>query len=240
MTTFPWGNEEPMSKTASRHNSGSRTSTHSLENIFNEIQAAGLATVRVESISDQPAALAVAGGLNEFISAAKAIGSNVIFVSTDALTEEHFCYESEDDEDDSIDLLSVLPKLSAYKKKIGTLGKVDLFAPAVTCAITLSLVENWWYELAELYAEAVGIVDEQRASELADAEEEEKRQNQATLAKLRILINDKNFTSLPTQRAMRAYALEKLPALKDIDDQALREELSNLNALIQAKGYRRK
>jgi hypothetical protein len=45
---------------------------------------------------------------------------------------------------------------------------------------------------------------------------------------------------LPTQRAMRAYAIEEFPDLETLDEGDLKLEIQNLKARIDAKGLRRK
>ena len=68
---------------------------------------------------------------------------------------------------------------------------------------------------------------------------QEERDRKA-LAALPRLLDDSRFVRLPTQRAMIAYAQNKIPELNDVDEYALKNEIRNLNAQIKAKGVGRK
>ena len=53
---------------------------------------------------------------------------------------------------------------------------------------------------------------------------------------LKSLIDDKKFARLRTQKAMLAYAKEHIPRLGDIDAGMLRTAISDLAAMVQARG----
>ena len=68
----------------------------------------------------------------------------------------------------------------------------------------------------------------------------EEQNNEIVLAKLRKLIDDRQFVSLPTQRAMCAYAIEAIPELEEFTDEFIRSEIQAMTAKIQARGLKRR
>jgi len=100
--------------------------------------------------------------------------------------------------------------------------------------------EPWWNEFLELWSEAREIVEERHAVESQRLEAVEEQNNEIVLSRMRGLINDEQFLSLPTQRAMRAYALEAIPELEEFTDEFVKSEIQTITAKIHARGLKRK
>lgn len=45
---------------------------------------------------------------------------------------------------------------------------------------------------------------------------------------------------LPTQKAMKAYALEQHPELQDLEDRTIKDEIQVLDGKIEARGLRKR
>ena len=98
-------------------------------------------------------------------------------------------------------------------------------------------------EMEVLCVDAQELIDqeiqEEEDAQLA-AEEAENAEEIAKLEgavkKLHSLAADPQFARLPTQRAMRAYAIDKIPELENLDEAELKREIQDLTALIQARG----
>lgn len=219
-----------------------------LEDLVSELQAVGLYPVQVESCPDEDEFFSFVGTLGQYLSAVKAIGSTATFVSTMPLNSEHFLLESEEQENDgdeegdakSIDLRAVLPSLSQFDKKIGVVGYFQLWSPMPRNGLAYAVIEDWWRDFIDLRRKALEIaINRSKAAQAAlDAADDE--QEQLALEKLRGLINDKDFVRLPTQRAMRQYAVDKIPELETLDESDLKRALQDVNAKILAKGIGRK
>jgi hypothetical protein len=64
------------------------------------------------------------------------------------------------------------------------------------------------------------------------------KQEESVLAKTRSLLDDSEFCRIPTQRGMRAYALEKIPELDEVDESRLTQEIQKLSDKAKARKRR--
>jgi hypothetical protein len=217
-----------------------------LNDFLGQIKSQGLHPICVESLSELSYdKLTFSGTLEEYLEAVKSLRSGVIFVSTIRITEEYFLYlDDEEDEDDEnadiIELCSVVPDLSKFKKRIGEDGHFDLSVPIVNGILSFSMHEEWMERLFELLNKARDLVNENRASELALIHAEEIEKSKEMIKKLHALISDKDFVRLPTQRAMQEYAIDKIPELEDLAEHELKREIQSLKAKIQARSLGKK
>lgn len=213
-----------------------------LDDLNAQIQSVGLHPIRVESVLDRSGDLRFVGSLAEYLQAVKAVKSSFLLVSTVVLSEDHFFYSESDQDDDDpdpeeeVDMCTVLSTLSVFKERIGEVGHFDLSAPMASTSLTFAIIEDWWREFVEQHSAANSIIREERDAELAKLDAAEVEKTHLVTEQLRALIDDKRFTSLPTQRAMREYALEKLPELDMLDPQDIKREIQDLSARIHAKG----
>lgn len=217
------------------------------EEVVSQIEGANLYPIRVEEIEDSHTDLEFAGDLHNFLSAAKALRAEVIFLSVMSLSESTFApyvpgtskeYIMYDDDrtEMNYDLCKVLPELGEFKKMIGVPGQFDLLAPNQVRSLKFSIIEDWWVNFVECFSEAHFLADQQYGEKVAERRAEEQDKRDKVLAKLRRLVSDKSFGKLPTQIAMREYALDKIPELADIDESELKQEIQSLKAKIQARG----
>lgn len=217
--------------------------------------------IQIEAFSQRREDLVFIGSLYEYLDAVKILGGRAIFVSTISMSDEHLIYTPkqtsssvtnwpfpthfhEADEDSEIyeyDLCSVKPELEEYKKRIGENGYFELSG----CNLTYSIYEPWMQEMEVLRAEAQEIIDEEILGEEGERlalQEEQDAEEQVKLdeavKKLKALISDRNFVRLSTQMAMRAYAIDKIPELENLDEAELKREIQNLGAKIQARGLK--
>ncbi len=144
-------------------------------------------------------------------------------------------------------LPTILPSIREYKKYIGIECVFKLSLQAETSFLDYYLYESWWNEFVELREKAIEKIEEdeykimQKVEESRKKLEEERRVKEKTqISQLKKLINDKDFVRLPTQLAMKAYALEKIPELTELNPSTLTIEIQDLNGRIIAKGLRRR
>ncbi|RVU35478.1 hypothetical protein EOE67_13990 [Rheinheimera riviphila] len=216
------------------------------DEVVSQVESAALHVIRVEEITDSHADLEFAGELTDFLKAAKALRAEVAFVSVMTLSESTFSpyvpgrsneYIDYDNEPAEIefDLCKLLPELGKYKKMVGIPGHYALLVPYRDKGLKFSIIEDWWINFVECFSEARLLAD-QRYRNLADERlAEEQAERNKILEKLRKLVSDKNFGNLPTQIAMREYALEKIPELSEIDESELKHEIQSLKARILAR-----
>ena len=224
-----------------------------LDTITTKLVSEGFFPIRVEGSTnrDNSRGLIFVGDLDEFVRAAKALKAEVIFVTSRVLDEADFKYEADEDDqedDDSsetidsepIHLPSVLPSLSMFEKYIGQECAYKLSLPMAYNTLDFYTQEPWWTDFIEMVIEAVGKIEEDREAARAVQRAEREAKQKEVLDRLRKLINDSDFVRLPTQKAMLAYALDKVPGLEVVDQMTLQSEIQNLNAKIAAKGLSRK
>jgi hypothetical protein len=226
-----------------------------LDELINKIVSEGCFPIRVKKISvkDTDRDLVFVGDLDGFLKAAKAMKTEVIFVASVVFDEDEFKYEFDEDYDDDDDdddtvirenetiyLPSVMPSLDKFKKYIGQDYVFRLSVITVSNTLDFYIRESWWDEFFEMQDEAVEKINENREAIMSSQRAEREAKQKEALKSLKMLINDAAFINLRTQTTMRAYAIEKIPELEDMDQATLRSEIQNLNAKIEAKGLGRK
>lgn len=206
------------------------------------ILGAGFYSIRVESLDDRPhRSLSFVGTVDEYLCAAKAMGVNAILLSTTTVEEEHFYFRDEpedtttDKQESLVDLCKILPRLLSYRQRVGEHGIFELSAISNSITLSYSIAEEWMLALVELLSEARERAEERKMLSRAEIKAKEEARTASILKKLRALVSDQDFARLPTQIAMRAYAVEKFPELQDVNESDLKREIQELRAKIQAK-----
>lgn len=211
-----------------------------IETLLEKIRAAGLLAIGVEAVLDRENDMAFAGDLDAYLSAIKTLHGDVVFFSSTTLDSDDFVCEDDFDDDGtgsgSRDLCDIQPNIGKFKSNIGAVGQFDLAAYTGTYGLTISIVTDWYSEFLTLRDSALGVLDAKTDRENARREAEQEERLQNGLQKLEALSGDRAFMGLPTQRAMRAYALEHIPELTNIDDHDLKTAIADLKARIQARG----
>ena len=219
--------------------------------LIQRIKSAGLYPIPVEggATRDEPTDLMFSGSLEEFFEAAKALGVTVIFFFVSKLGEEDFNYDLDYDVKDggedfdeevlssdefagdaeSFDLTVALPSLADFRKYIGEECQFLLIAKSQLAALRFSLSEVWWDSFDEQQQKAIEKVAEDREAIREKMDAQRLKQEERVLAKTRSLLDDSEFCRIPTQRGMRAYALEKFPVLDEVDDSRLTQEIQKLS-----------
>jgi len=216
-----------------------------LTDLLSKLRKEDLFPIQVEALPEHSDDLAFVGSLSEYIDAAKALQSTVIFVSAITLSNEHFLSyapdtDDETDPDERIDLCRIVPGLKDYMSRIGQDGHIDLSVSLSKGKLTLTIVEDWMVAFVEMRSQAQELLRQASLEKHAQEEAAEEASKQHLLRNLRGLITDENFVRLPTQRAMLAYALDDFPELESLEISVLKVEIENLKARIDAQGLRRK
>src|SRR5665213_1363744 len=192
------------------------------------------------------------GTIEEFWPALKALKAIAVFVNVLRLDESDFgrpppedapYEESDEDEFDRsedgevvINLEDFVPSIKRFREHLGKECAFVLTAKGGAADLDILIQVDWWKEFLEDADKAVELwtAKQEKLREMADAETEE--QEQELLKTLRGLISDKAFCVLPTQRAMKAYALENHPELDDLSEHVIKTEIQALHDKIQTKG----
>jgi ribosomal protein L25 (general stress protein Ctc) len=197
--------------------------------------------------------LRVNSELDEYLSNLKTIGVITVLVKTKKLSQEDFEKEiqvesgdEESEENRIIDISSIISDLESYKRFIGA----DAFQ-TIECVISGQITsyevkEEWWErfkELRETAYEKIGEDQEQALEmEITRQEEEEKQaeeKEKRLLESLDEFLKDEEFISLPTQRAMMSYVMDKVPELETLPVKGVRSKIQRLHGRIDAKRKRR-
>ncbi len=151
-------------------------------------------------------------------------------------TNNHEDEEGEEgvEETQEFDLCSVVPELEDFKERIGEDGYFELSA----CNLTYSIYEEWAQEMGIWQANAKEIVDQQMLAGWESVKAERSLKWEKIIKKLQALISDKDFVRLPTQLAMRVYAIDKIPELEQLNEGRLKQEIQGLRAKVQARKIR--
>lgn len=199
--------------------------------------------IEIEGLGDRFEAkgLRVSGSLQEYVSALNALKIEVVFVYAEKLEAEDFLYAQDEGVDDledvaDVDLRLESPELKRYDEWTGVVGRLSLYAETRTTALTYIIDNDWYGEFLEHRDLACDSLERRRGdvhNERAHAEAMKLSEIESTL---KSLIDDKKFARLRTQKAMLAYAKEHIPGLGDIDAGMLRTAISDLAAMVQARG----
>lgn len=223
--------------------------------LMQRIKSAGLYPIPVEgrTTRDETPDLIFSGSLEDYFAAAKALGATVMFLSVAKLDEEDFRYDSEDNDEDSVagsddepvggsescDLTVALPSLADFRKYIGKECCFLLTAKSQLAELTFGLPESWWSSFQEERDKAIQKVDQDREAIREKMEKQQLQEEESLLRQTRNLVDDPEFCRIPTQRGMKAYALEKFPGLKDVGGSRLTQEIQKLSDKAEARKKRR-
>jgi hypothetical protein len=221
--------------------------------LIQQIKSAGLYPIQVEGNAerDKSSDLSFVGSLEQFFEAAKILESKAVFFFVGKLDEEDFLHDSEYDEEDfdeegvdsgksakngvNFDLTVALPSLADFKKHLGKECAFSLTAKSQLSSLSFYLAESWWDSFVEQREKAIQKFDENREAMREKTEEQQQQKEDGLLQQVRGLLSDSEFCRIPTQRGMKAYALEKFPGLKEVDESRLVEEIRKLDDKVKAR-----
>lgn len=227
-----------------------------IDEIKNLLESSGLHVVEID-YTDLKSATYLKGSLEDFISAAKAINETVVFLEDFPFGEDHFFYEpngeilgeyeqamsAEDEEQNAgINLAQFLPSLEEYKSRVGQTNFASFRIFYKNHVLSYLLYADWYKEFDEEFGKAKAIFEEkenalkqEREREQVTSSQEAERKENELLQLLETLATDAKFVSLSTQKAKQEYALARFPELSELSPLRLKDEISNLNARIQAQ-----
>ena len=209
-----------------------------INELTEKIKGMDLTPIHVKTDKGLSYDLKFVGTLDEFIQTVKGIGSTALFFKTDSLSEDFFA-QPFDEAEYEVDLITAFPMLSKYEEKIGIIGQFDLFVQLPEGILSFEIIENWWEEFVDEFYEAKENWTDKHNEELIKLQETEQRHVKKLITEFNKLIDDHKFIRLPTQKAMRAYALDKLPELEELlEDQDIKNLIQDINAKIQARGLK--
>lgn len=219
------------------------------DEIINNIEAQGIKVVSVGYANFK--SIELRGSLEDFIATAKAFNENVIFLQSFSFGEDDFLCEfekpilgeyDEPPSEDGINLAQFLPELKEYENHIGKTNLLifRVFYKNQVCAYWHKA--DWFEAFTDLFDKAQDIfeVKEEAAkdhqAQQQNAAVEEAAERESYLSNLlKEFITDDRFESLKTQKAQQEYILLCCPELNELPQHILKDEISNLNARIQAK-----
>lgn len=204
-----------------------------------KLRAANFHPVHVEDDMNEVRGLKFSGSVEEYLEAVKVLGKALVFITAQEVDNDDFQYDLSghgyDDEGEEfqhevekINLCVVNPALEKFKERIGQVCVFKLSSSISEESLTLYIVADWWDELSTIYAEAVRTVVEDKVAIQERIEVAKKEKGKELIKAVRELRRDEDFIGLRTQRAMLAYAKEKIPELENIEESLLKKEIQAL------------
>ncbi|HKV96394.1 MAG TPA: hypothetical protein VJR90_02755 [Gammaproteobacteria bacterium] len=221
-------------------------------NILDYVRDKGFLPLRVEGSArrHESEGLLTLGSVDEYLEAIKVLGVKVVFVFAETFGESDFSSEDITDaeyldrkyltDDEDVDLAAFVPAIKDFRKYIGSACLYRLSADTGSSTLEYCIEPDWWESFVSAKEMAVGSAKEKIEMAMARDEEEMEKKGEKLLKLIRNLINDSEFVLLPTQKSMKAYALEKHPELLALDDRTIREEVQVLDRKIEARGLRKR
>jgi hypothetical protein len=219
-----------------------------------EFKNAGLFPIVLEGFVDRARSggLVFSGDLNQYIETLKVLNASTVFVQRRIFDETMFIYIPDEGRDKvrplsrrsvpvqtiepvEIYLDSILPSLADFRSHVGEECAFRFFIQIPPSILDFYLQESWFMEFTKHGIEAIDKVEEDAQSQRLKAQEERGVREQEFLNRLREFINDTDFLQLPTQKAMLAYAMDKIPGLDAVDEATLKIEIQNLAAKSKAR-----
>lgn len=191
------------------------------------------------------------GDLETFIQTAKAFNENVVFMQDFSFSANDFFYKSDKPilgeyetlpNEEGIDLKQFVPLLADYESYIEQISSL-FFRVFYKDQIFAYWHKAEWYEsFTKLFEEAQQIFEEKEQTKKNEREQQQNEEREAAERRENYLLNlledlstDDKFISLKTQKAKQEYALVRYPELSELSQHILKDEISNLNARIEAR-----
>lgn len=226
--------------------------------IVDYFQKEGISLIYLDSSELKAATNYLKGDLQNFITAVKALDEKVAFVQIIVLSGSDFYHEPvneilgdyqrlEDEEDaissaKQINLIQFSDNLDEFKKYIDQTHFLWFRVFFKNQSLTYLHYADWVEEFNKVYDKAEEIFEarekdlrQQREKAQVLSREASGRQEAELIQMLELLGDDAKFISLPTQKAKQEYALALHPELSGLQPLRLKDEISKLNARIQAR-----
>jgi hypothetical protein len=191
------------------------------------------------------------GDRDNFVAAVKAFDEKVVFLQDFSFDEDDFFHElkkpvlGEYDNpptENGIDLRQFLPELGDYKRHLGQTSAIILRVFYKNHYFSYWQNAEWYDDFTEqferarvIFEEKERLLTEKHELELNAARESREKRETYLRGLLENFTNDENFISLKTQKMKQEYAIAQYPELAELSQFTLKEEISNLNARIEAR-----
>lgn len=203
------------------------------------LHAASFYPVHVEDDVDEVRGLKFKGSLDEYLDAVRVLDKKVIFIASQEFNEDDFqsefkgrTYDDEEEkfqyEVEEIDLCEINPAFKKFKERIGQVCIFKLSSSISEESLTFYIQADWWDEFSIIYNETVYTVVEDKTAIQERIKVAQKEKSKELIKTIHELRHDKDFAGLRTQRAMLAYAKEKVPEVENISPSILRKEIQAL------------
>jgi hypothetical protein len=188
---------------------------------------------------DEVRGLKFKGSLEEYLDAVRVLDKKVIFIATQEFNEDDFqsefkgrTYDDEEEklqyEVEAIDLCEINPAFEKFKERIGQVCIFKLSSSISEESLTFYIQADWWDEFSIIHNETVYTVVEDKTAIQERIKVAQKEKSKELIKTIHELRHDKDFVGLRTQRAMLAYAKEKIPEVENISPSILRKEIQAL------------
>jgi hypothetical protein len=216
-----------------------------LDDIKAHLRSAGVIPI---CVSNEPPndgdRLTIIGGLPEYVEAVLAVGAKVVVVYFQTFVEDYFLHDPDDEhresdeneevDEDLIDLRVANKELRRFKEYVDQTALIRLSFQMQSDYLDLVIEEPWWREFLELRSRITDELNDARKQRIAAEEAREEAEVDGLIAQLHKLADDARFAKLPTQKSMLQYALRQIPELDSIDPGALKSEIQEMKAKIDA------
>lgn len=226
-----------------------RMQSINVDEITNDLEAKEIKVISVGY--NELKSIHLKGDLDSFVTTVKALNENVVFIQSFSFDEDDFFHEikkpvlgeySNPPEDKEINLKQFLPELADYESYFEQTSLI-IFRVFYKNQVFAYWHKAEWYEaFTELFEEAQKIFEEK---ENVIREQQEQQKNAAQEAAdqretylrglLEELSTDDKFIGLKTQKSKQEYAVARYPELSQLPVHILKEDISNLNARIEAR-----
>jgi hypothetical protein len=219
------------------------------DEIISNIESQGIKVISIRYADFK--SIELKGDLGSFIATAKAFNENVVFFQDFSFDQDDFFLEINESilgeyatpaSEDGINLIQFLPALEEYKNYVGQTSSIILRVFYQNKVFAYWHNAIWFEDFIKLFKQAQSIfvqkekaIREQQAQQQNAAREEAAQREDYLRALLKELSTDDKFISLKTQKAQQEYAQARFPELSELSQHILRDEISNLNARIQAR-----
>ena len=231
----------------------------SIEEIEEQIRSQQLYPLHILEYMAEDTDFTFEGTLPDFLMTAKELNLKPVFLAAHALEEEEFHHtpekgilrrliKNDDDDNNSSEEFYLPDKFPPLKEFVSYIGKSCAYRVGIRADnwnLNLYIEEDWWKDLTALIFDARKQLNENYQSELLTRHqnnlEKQGAKEKEIQSKLQDLLDDSAFTQLTTQRAMQAYAIEKIPDVSSIMRTTdLRNKIAELSDQIKLKGLGRK
>lgn len=192
----------------------------------------------------------IKGDLDDFIRAVKSFGESIVFAGDFSFSESYFFHEVKRTVGtyeiaptaDGINLTQFLPELKSYETHFGETVFLNFWTLYKNRVFSFIHQAEWFSAFSADFERAQALFEEVEGKEMVRIEQlamNEQQMAEERRNRLREILEelsaDRQFIALKPQKAQQEYAILKYPELGELSASSLKEEISNLNARLQAR-----